>query len=118
MAGGYQTDKVSRLETNLDDSSPEILGATMDKLLKAGADPNAKVLMHEETVLMIAARTGNPEAVKLLLVIFLALAIRPARMSRVYAWLVDRVVPAGLRPRVHGLFDRFVEWFPLPEKIA
>jgi len=30
-------------------------------------------------------------------------------MSRVYAWLVDRVVPAGLRPRVHGLFDRFVE---------
>jgi uncharacterized protein (TIRG00374 family) len=43
------------------------------------------------------------------LVIFLALAIRPARMSRVYAWLVDRVVPAGMRPRVHGLFDRFVE---------
>jgi glycosyltransferase 2 family protein len=43
------------------------------------------------------------------LVVFLALAIRPARMSRVYAWLVDRVVPAGLRPRVHGLFDRFVE---------
>jgi uncharacterized protein (TIRG00374 family) len=30
-------------------------------------------------------------------------------MSRVYAWLVDRVVPARLRPRVHGLFDRFVE---------
>jgi uncharacterized protein (TIRG00374 family) len=43
------------------------------------------------------------------LVVFLALAIRPARMSRVYAWLVDRVVPAGLRPRVHGMFDRFVE---------
>ncbi len=37
MAGGYQTDKVTRLETNLDDSSPEILGATMDKLLAAGA---------------------------------------------------------------------------------
>ena len=30
-------------------------------------------------------------------------------MSRVYAWLVERVAPAGLRPRVHGLFDRFVE---------
>jgi uncharacterized protein (TIRG00374 family) len=43
------------------------------------------------------------------LMVFLALAIRPARMSRVYAWLVDRVVPASLRPRVHGLFDRFVE---------
>src|SRR5436190_10754558 len=37
MAGGYQTDKVTRLETNLDDSSPEILGATMDKLFAAGA---------------------------------------------------------------------------------
>ena len=37
MAGGYQTDRVTRLETNLDDSSPEILGATMDKLFAAGA---------------------------------------------------------------------------------
>jgi len=43
------------------------------------------------------------------LVVFLVLATHPARMSRVYAWLVDRVVPAGLRPRVHGLFDRFIE---------
>src|SRR5436190_2092197 len=37
MPGGYETDTVTRLETNLDDSSPEILGATMDKLLAAGA---------------------------------------------------------------------------------
>jgi len=37
MVGGYQTDKVTRLETNLDDSSPEILGAAMDQLLAAGA---------------------------------------------------------------------------------
>lgn len=37
MVGGYQTDKVTRLETNLDDSSPEILGAAMDLLLAAGA---------------------------------------------------------------------------------
>lgn len=37
MPGGYDTDTVTRLETNLDDSSPEILGATMDKLLAAGA---------------------------------------------------------------------------------
>jgi uncharacterized protein (DUF111 family) len=37
MPGGYETDTVTRLETNLDDSSPEILGATMDKLLAADA---------------------------------------------------------------------------------
>lgn len=37
MSGGYETDTVTRLDTNLDDSSPEILGATMDKLLAAGA---------------------------------------------------------------------------------
>lgn len=45
----------------------------------------------------------------LALVVFLALAIRPARMGRAYAWLVDRIVPLRMRPRVHGLFDRFVE---------
>lgn len=37
MAGGYETDTVTRLETNLDDCPPEILGAAMDKLLAAGA---------------------------------------------------------------------------------
>jgi uncharacterized protein (TIRG00374 family) len=42
------------------------------------------------------------------LVVFLILAARPARMGRVYAWLVDRLLPARMRPRVHRLFDRFV----------
>jgi uncharacterized protein (DUF111 family) len=37
MVGGYETDTVTRLETNLDDASPEILGATMDRLFAAGA---------------------------------------------------------------------------------
>ena len=34
---GYETDTVARLETNLDDLSPEIAGAVMDRLLAAGA---------------------------------------------------------------------------------
>ena len=34
---GYETDRVMRLEVNLDDVSPEITGATMDALFAAGA---------------------------------------------------------------------------------
>jgi uncharacterized protein (DUF111 family) len=37
MPGGYETDTVTRLETNLDDCPPEILGAAMEKLFAAGA---------------------------------------------------------------------------------
>jgi len=44
----------------------------------------------------------------LALIVFFALAVRPERMSRVYAWLVDRLLPIGMRPRVHGMFDRFI----------
>jgi pyridinium-3,5-bisthiocarboxylic acid mononucleotide nickel chelatase len=34
---GYETDTVTRLETNLDDCSAELLGAVMEKLFAAGA---------------------------------------------------------------------------------
>jgi len=34
---GYETDTITRIETNLDDLSPEITGAVLDKLLAAGA---------------------------------------------------------------------------------
>ena len=37
MQDGYDTETVTRLETNLDDLSPEITGAVMEKLLAAGA---------------------------------------------------------------------------------
>ena len=37
MKGGYETDTVTRLETNLDDCPPELLGAVMQRLLDAGA---------------------------------------------------------------------------------
>lgn len=36
-AGGLERDTVMRIETNIDDLSPEILGAVTEKLLKAGA---------------------------------------------------------------------------------
>jgi hypothetical protein len=34
---GYETDTVTRIETNLDDLSPQIVGAVLGKLLAAGA---------------------------------------------------------------------------------
>ena len=37
MNGGYESDTVTRLETNLDDCPPELLGAAMQRLLDAGA---------------------------------------------------------------------------------
>ncbi|MEI8343170.1 MAG: LarC family nickel insertion protein, partial [Verrucomicrobiota bacterium] len=36
-SSGYETDTIARIETNIDDLSPEITGAVMDKLLTAGA---------------------------------------------------------------------------------
>ncbi|HWB61086.1 MAG TPA: nickel pincer cofactor biosynthesis protein LarC [Chthoniobacteraceae bacterium] len=36
-SAAYETDTITRIETNIDDLSPEITGATMDKLLAAGA---------------------------------------------------------------------------------
>ena len=41
--------------------------AMVDKLIKAGADPNASLTKYGDTALMMAARTGKPEAVKVLL---------------------------------------------------
>ncbi len=37
LPAGYETDSVARLEANLDDLSPEITGAVLERLLAAGA---------------------------------------------------------------------------------
>src|ERR1051325_10453109 len=37
MNGGYESDTVTHLETNLDDCPPELLGAVFQQLLDAGA---------------------------------------------------------------------------------
>ncbi|ACL26029.1 lysylphosphatidylglycerol synthase transmembrane domain-containing protein [Chloroflexus aggregans] len=39
---------------------------------------------------------------------FIAVAAYPQRMSRLYTLAVDRFAPPFLRPRIHGLFDRFI----------
>lgn len=42
-------------------------GAMIEKLIKAGADPNAPLTKYGDTALMVAARTGKPDAIKVLL---------------------------------------------------
>lgn len=42
------------------------------------------------------------------LVGFMLLAARPERVGRLYIYLVDRMLPPAARPRIHGLFDRFI----------
>jgi ankyrin repeat protein len=42
-------------------------GAMIEKLIKAGADPNAPLTKYGDTALMMAARTGKPDAIKVLL---------------------------------------------------
>ncbi|HMQ29138.1 MAG TPA: lysylphosphatidylglycerol synthase transmembrane domain-containing protein [Chloroflexaceae bacterium] len=42
------------------------------------------------------------------LAVFMALAARPERLSRLYTLAVERVAPTRWRPRLHGLFDRFI----------
>lgn len=39
----------------------------IERLLEAGADPNAALTENRETVLMLTARTGNPDAVRVLI---------------------------------------------------
>jgi glycosyltransferase 2 family protein len=42
------------------------------------------------------------------LVAFLALAARPQRIGRLYAWAVDHLLPERVRPSIHGMFDTFI----------
>jgi ankyrin len=39
----------------------------LDRLIKAGADPNAPLTQHKDTALMMAARTGKTDALKVLI---------------------------------------------------
>jgi uncharacterized protein (TIRG00374 family) len=42
------------------------------------------------------------------LALFMAVAARPAQLSKLYAVAVDQLMPARWRPNLHGLFDRFI----------
>jgi hypothetical protein len=43
------------------------------------------------------------------LLVFFIIAARPRRLQVFYGAVVDRFLPAAIRPRVHGLFDHVIE---------
>jgi hypothetical protein len=45
----------------------------------------------------------------LALLVFFVIAASPTHMRAFYTWVVDRVIPPNMRPRVHDLFDNGIE---------
>ncbi len=88
--------------------------ALIERLLKAGADPNA-TLAGGDTPLMAAARTGNTQAVKLLLAHRASLDAKASRGQTALMWavaqrhadVVQLLVEAGAN--VHARSDSWIQ---------
>ncbi len=89
MAGGYETDVVWRLETNLDDCPAEWLGAAMERLLAAGAldvwfTPIQMKKHRPGTMLSVLAEEGSRDRlIDLILTETTAFGVRVERIERV-----------------------------------
>jgi ankyrin repeat protein len=74
----------------------------VDKLIKAGADPNRPLTSFDDTALMMAARTGRPDAVQTLLDAGANVNAARLKASRMCEHDAERDGPrygAWLRPR-------------------
>jgi pyridinium-3,5-bisthiocarboxylic acid mononucleotide nickel chelatase len=65
---GYETDTVTRIETNLDDVSPQVLGTVMQQLLAAGAldvwfTPVQMKKSRPGTMLCVLCEEGSAEKI-------------------------------------------------------
>lgn len=89
MPGGFETDVVYRLETNLDDCPAELLGAAMESLLAAGAldvwfTPIQMKKHRPGTMLSVLAEEGTRDRlIDLLLTETTAFGVRVDRIERV-----------------------------------
>jgi hypothetical protein len=58
---------------------------------------------YQNLVIVFSALFG------LALLVFFVIAASPTHMRAFYTWVVDRVIPPNMRPRVHDLFDNGIE---------
>ena len=92
-ACSYLTDSILRIETNVDDLSPEIVGAVLGKLFDAGAldafFTPIQMKKHRPGILLTVL-CAEPDAGKIAGVLFRETTSFGIRMDRVDRWKLDR----------------------------
>ena len=101
---GFETDTVTKLETNLDDCAPEVLGAVMEMLLVAGAldvwFTPIQMKKHRPAVMLSVLCTENTEAI-LAEIIF--------RETTAFGLRTEKVVRLKLERRIETVQTPFGE---------
>jgi hypothetical protein len=91
--GGYETDTITRIETNIDDLSPEITGAVMDKLFTAGALDvffTSIQMKKNRPAIQLTALCENADVPKIADLIFAETTSFGVRMDQVSRLKLDR----------------------------
>ena len=92
-SGGYETDTITRIETNIDDLSPEITGAAMDKLFAAGALDvffTSIQMKKNRPAIQLTALCENADVPKIADIIFTETTSFGIRMDQVSRLKLDR----------------------------
>ncbi len=90
---GYETDRVMRLEVNLDDLSPEITGATVEALFAAGALDvffTSIQMKKNRPAIQLTALCENADVPKIADLIFAETTSFGVRMDQVNRLKLDR----------------------------
>ena len=92
-SAGYETDTITRIETNIDDLSPEITGAAMEKLFEAGALDvffTSIQMKKNRPAIQLTALCENADVPKIADLIFAETTSFGVRMDQVSRLKLDR----------------------------
>ena len=98
---GYQGDTIVRIETNLDDLSPEITGAVLGKLLEIGALDaffTSIQMKKNRPGVQLTVLCEETAVAKIADLIFAETTSFGIRMDRVYRWKLDRKFETVVTP--------------------